>query len=173
MATSTDKTATVPETGNTDEDAAPFKEATAEAVFQLYPEVFRCVACNACTKVCPMDVEVMDYVAQIKRGDLVKAAKTSFDCIQCGLCTSRCMGELVQYHMAQLVRRLAGGKLAPRAEHMADMVETINNGGFDEMIDELKKLDLEELKKVYSNREMEPHMTGEDWRPAEKTGLVS
>ena len=37
-------------------------EPTAETIYQLYPELFRCVACNACTKVCPMDVEVLDYI---------------------------------------------------------------------------------------------------------------
>ncbi|MCP4676013.1 MAG: 4Fe-4S dicluster domain-containing protein [Deltaproteobacteria bacterium] len=148
-------------------------EATPEAMFQLYPELFRCVACNACTKVCPMDVEVMDYIAQLKRGDIKKAAQTSFDCIQCGLCTSRCMGELMQYHMAQLARRLAGAKLTPRSGHMADMVEKINGGAFDNDFDSVKKLELDDLKKVYTEREMEPHMGNEDWQPESKTGLVS
>ena len=88
-------------------------EPTPDTINQLYPELFRCVACNACTKVCPMDIEVMDYIAELKRGDIVKAAKTSFDCIQCGLCASRCMGELPQYHIAQLARRLNGSKITP------------------------------------------------------------
>jgi len=144
-----------------------------ETVFQLYPELFRCVACNACTKVCPMDVQVMDYIAELKRGDIAKAAKTSFDCIQCGLCASRCMGELAQYHIAQLARRLAAGKLAPRAEHMAQMVEHINAGAFDEALADVKTKSIEELKKIYSDREMEPHMGDEDWRPASNIGLVS
>ena len=61
----------------------------AEEVFAAYPELFRCLACNACTKVCPMDVQVMDYIAAIKRGDLDLAAEISFDCIQCGLCATR------------------------------------------------------------------------------------
>ena len=148
-------------------------EPNPESIFQLYPEIFRCVACNACTKVCPMDVEVMDFVAELKRGDIEKAAKTSFDCIQCGLCASRCMGELVQYHMAQLARRLNGGKLAPMAEHMAKMVEDINKGAFDSMLSELKAMNIDDLKKLYTGREMEPHMGDEQWRPAEKTGLVS
>lgn len=148
-------------------------EATPETIFQLYPEIFRCVACNACTKVCPMDVEVMDYIAELKRGNIEKAAKTSFDCIQCGLCASRCMGELPQYHIAQLTRRLAGAKLAPRAEHMAKMVATIKDNAFKEDLEHLKGLDPDELRKVYSDRELEPHMGEDDWQPKKKTGLVS
>ncbi len=147
--------------------------AEPETIFQLYPELFRCVACNACTKVCPMDVQVMDYIAELKRGDIEKAAETSFDCIQCGLCASRCMGELAQYHIAQLARRLAGGKLAPRAEHLAKMVESIESGAFEGMLEELKTMDAEKLRALYVEREMEPHMTGEDWRPAETVGLAT
>ncbi|MFX1503850.1 MAG: 4Fe-4S dicluster domain-containing protein, partial [Promethearchaeota archaeon] len=60
-------------------------EPTAESIFALYPELFRCVACNNCTKACPMEVEVMDYISALKQGDIAKAARLSFDCIQCGL----------------------------------------------------------------------------------------
>ena len=147
-------------------------EATAETVYKLYPELFRCVACNSCTKVCPMDVEVLDYVSSLKRGDLQAATEISFDCIQCGLCASRCMGEMAQYHMAQLARRLYGGKLAPKAEHLATMVEAIEGGTFSDPIEKAKAMDIEELKKVYTEREMEPHMADESWRPADSFGLL-
>ena len=40
-------------------------KGTPEEIFKLYPEVFRCVACNACTKACPMDIKVLDYVSAI------------------------------------------------------------------------------------------------------------
>ena len=148
-------------------------EPTPDLINQLYPELFRCVACNACTKVCPMDIEVMDYIAELKRGDIAKAAKTSFDCIQCGLCASRCMGELPQYHIAQLARRLNGSKITPRAEHMADVVKAIASGAFDEDLKTLKEMDAEGLRKVYTERQMEPHLSEEGWTPDSKTGLVS
>jgi Fe-S oxidoreductase len=145
--------------------------AAPETVFQLYPELFRCVACNACSKVCPMDVKVMDYVAQLKRGDIAAAAETSFDCIQCGLCASRCMGEMAQYHIAQLARRLKGAKITPRAQHLEKMVLGIEAGAFDEVIAELKGMDKERLKALYTARQQEPDMAPEDWCPAEATGL--
>lgn len=136
-----------------------------EEIFQLYPELFRCVACNACTKVCPMDVEVMDYIAAMKRGDIKAAAQISFDCIQCGLCASRCMGELPQYHIGQLARRVAGAYLTPKAEHLKTMVANIEAGRFTKGLDELKAADTDLLKKLYTEREMEPATAGEDWTP--------
>ncbi len=142
-----------------------------EDVFTLYPELFRCVACNACTKVCPMDVEVMDYIAALKRGDIKRAAEISFDCIQCGLCASRCMGELPQYHIAQLARRLNGAYLTPRAEHLKTMVANIQAGRFSECLGTLKAMDEDTLKKTYQDREMEPAVAGEDWTPKEATCL--
>jgi succinate dehydrogenase/fumarate reductase-like Fe-S protein len=142
-----------------------------EEVHTLYPEVFRCVACNACTKVCPMDVEVMDYIAAIKRGDLKAAANISFDCIQCGLCASRCMGELPQYHIAQLVRRLYGAYLTPRAEHLQTMVANIEAARFVEILTKAKAMDGDTLRKTYTAREMEPATAGDDWRPKDNIGL--
>ena len=147
-------------------------EPTPESIYKLYPELFRCVACNACTKVCPMDVEVLDYVSALKRGDISAAAEISFDCIQCGLCASRCMGEMAQYHIAQLARRLHGGKLAPKAQHLQEICDKISDGAFDEPLTELKGLDTEQLKKLYTEREMEPAMTDEAWKPSSSVGLA-
>ncbi len=147
-------------------------DATPESVFKLYPELFRCVACNACTKVCPMDVEVLDYVSALKRGDLEAAAELSFDCIQCGLCASRCMGEMAQYHIAQLARRLYGGKLAPKAEHLEEMCNDIEAGTFDEAMAEVKTFDVDAMKKIYTEREMEPAMSDDEWKPESSFGLA-
>lgn len=146
--------------------------ADGETLGQLYPELFRCVACNACTKVCPMDVEVMDYIAAAKRGDLAQVMKLSFDCIQCGLCASRCMGEMAQYHIAQLARRLNGGKLTLKAEHLQEICAKIEEGAFDNALTELKSLDKEALKKLYTEREMEPAMAHDSWKPKSSVGLA-
>lgn len=141
-------------------------EPSHEEIFKLYPELFRCVACNACTKVCPMDVEVMDMISALKQGNIAKAADLSFNCIQCGLCASRCMGELPQYHIAQLARRIYGSKIAPRAEHLNEAVIAIKEGKYEECLNSLVNMSDEELRKQYQEREMEPEMAGEDWVPA-------
>lgn len=150
-----------------------FEELTGapEEIFGLYPELFRCVACNACTKVCPMDVQVMDYISAMKRGDIKAASEISFDCIQCGLCASRCYGELPQYHIAQLARRVNGAYISPKSEHLKTMVANIDAGRYQGPIDKAKVMDTDELKKVYQEREMEPAMAGEDWTPKDNFGL--
>ena len=136
-----------------------------EEIFKLYPELFRCIACNLCTKACPMDVEVMDVMSALKQGNIAKAAILSFNCIQCGLCASRCMGELPQYHIAQLARRIYGSKIVPRAEHLAEAVSANSDGRYDEYLETLMKMSEEELRKAYREREMEPEIATEDWVP--------
>jgi succinate dehydrogenase/fumarate reductase-like Fe-S protein len=143
-------------------------EATAEAIYALYPELFRCVACNNCTKACPMDVQVLDYISALKQGDIARAAELSFDCIQCGLCASRCMGELPQFHIAQLARRLYGKYLQARAEHLKKRVEEIESGKYEPMLEALRSMEKEELKKRYVSREREPDLASPGtWMPEE------
>lgn len=152
-----------------------FEELTSdpEEIFKLYPEIFRCVACNACTKICPMDVAVMDVIASVKQGNIAKAAELSFDCIQCGLCVSRCMGELPQYHVAQLCRRIYGAKIAPRAKHLATTVRVVKKEGqYEEIIQKMMHMDEQELRMLYVERELEPELAGEDWRPENKDYLM-
>lgn len=142
-----------------------------EEIFKLYPEVFRCIACNSCTKACPMDVQVMDVISAIKQGDIAKAATLSFSCIHCGLCASRCMGELPQYHIAQLARRIYGSKISPRAQHLAETVEAMKSGKYQERLEMLMKYDIQQLTDIYKMREIEPEMAGEDWTPSKRDYL--
>ncbi len=155
--------------------ACNYEELTgaAEEIHKLYPELFRCVACNACSKVCPMDVPVMDVIAYIKRGDVEKAAREAFDCIQCGLCASRCFAEAPQYHIMQLARRLYGGKLAPKARHNAEAAQAVKvERKYDPMLKELMGMSADELRKAYTEREIEPETAGDDWQPKERRFLL-
>jgi succinate dehydrogenase/fumarate reductase-like Fe-S protein len=142
-------------------------EPNPEIIFSLYPELFRCVACNNCTKACPMGVDVLGYISALKQGDIARAAEISFDCIQCGMCASRCMGELPQYHIAQLARRMYGRAIMPRAQHLAKRVEEIESGKYDEMLMSLQTMSHGELEKRYKEREREPDMAPNgSWLPA-------
>ncbi len=73
----------------------------------------------------------MDYIAAAMRGDVARLAELSFDCVMCGLCTSRCPAELCQYNIAILGRRLYAKYVAPRAEHLAKMVEQVNQDRYE------------------------------------------
>ena len=120
-----------------------------------------------------MDVPVMDMIAAVKQGNITKAAELSFECIQCGLCASRCMGELPQYHVAQLCRRIYGAKIAPRAKHLATTARVVKEEGqYEEILQKLMKMDEQELRKLYVEREVEPELTGEDWRPENRDYLM-
>lgn len=129
---------------------------TAEQVIKLYPEIFRCVSCNTCTKICPQDIEVMNYVNAALRGDISKTADMSFDCIMCGLCAARCPAEIVQYNVGILCRRLYGRHVAPPAKHLQDKVAEVEEGNFDSKLEELIKADEKKLRKLYNERDIEP-----------------
>jgi ferredoxin len=129
--------------------------AIGDTILDLYPEIIRCFGCNTCTKSCPQDIEVLDYVAAALRGDFEALANISFDCIQCGLCVSRCPAELVPPNMALLGRRLYGKYLVPPSRHLQQRVEQIQNGVFVDEITELCSLPIDELRARYNNREIE------------------
>lgn len=130
-------------------------EPTVVAFQKIYPEVFRCVACNTCTKACPQDIEVMDYIQAVIRGDIAKAADLSFDCLCCGLCAIRCPAEIVQYNVALLARRLYGKYLSSKNEQLDKRIEEIKQGKYDKQISELMSIGLEALKKKYFERDIE------------------
>jgi formate hydrogenlyase subunit 6/NADH:ubiquinone oxidoreductase subunit I len=122
---------------------------------QHYPEMTRCLGCNQCTRICPQGLSVMDYIAAAQRGDIEKTAHQSFDCIMCGLCASRCPAEIVQYNVGILARRLFGRHIAPPARHLAQRVEDIEAGKFDDELERLMRMTREELQKLYDARDIE------------------
>ena len=120
---------------------------------EYYPEIARCLSCNTCTKACPQDIMVMDYVQAALRGDIEEAAKLSFDCLGCGLCAVRCPAEIVPYNIAQLARRLYSRYIVGLSEYILKRVHEVEEGKFDDEIEELKSLDRETLKNRYETRE--------------------
>jgi len=131
-------------------------DADSAVVLSIFPEISRCVSCNTCTKACPQEIEVMDAIQAVLRGDLVKAAQLSFDCIACGACSLRCPAEIVHYHVFQLVRRLYGKKIAKRAKHLEQRLKEVEEGKFDAEMEKLVNMGVDELKKLYAQREIEP-----------------
>ena len=131
-------------------------EPTASTLLKYYHELARCVSCNSCTKVCPQEINVMDYVNEALRGDIARAAHTSFDCIMCGLCTARCHAEMPQYLIAILARRLYAAHIAPRAPDLEARTKQVLDGEFDEELTKLKGMSTEELKDLYKKRDIEP-----------------
>lgn len=122
---------------------------------ELYPETFRCLSCNTCTKACPQDLEVMDYVQAIIKGDIAQAADLSFDCIMCGLCVARCPAEIVKHNVGLLARRLYGKYLTKRSEYLEKRLKEIKEHKYDKEIRKLIDMDRDSLKEKYYARDIE------------------
>jgi len=134
-------------------------EPNANVLVSIYPEIARCVACNTCTKSCPQDLEVMDYIQSALRGDIQKTAELSFDCIMCGLCAARCPAEIVHYNVGILARRLYGKYMSPKSPHLEGRLEECEKGVYHEEIDKMIGLSKEELKKLYTERKLDFKIT--------------
>jgi ferredoxin len=130
-------------------------EACGETLLALFPEILRCFGCNTCTKTCPQEIDVLNYMAAALRGDLPALAEISFDCILCGLCVARCPAELVPPNVSLLGRRLYGKYLAPPAAHLQARIQEIQAGRFQAELGELKSLPLAGLKARYEARPIE------------------
>ncbi len=128
---------------------------TQEIMMQLYPEIYACIGCNACTKACTQELNVMQYIAYAQRAEYEKCAEESFDCVMCGVCSARCPAGISHPQVALLARRLTGKYVRPKAEHLARRVEEIAEGKFDgAMADIMGKSDAE-IRELYNTREIE------------------
>jgi formate hydrogenlyase subunit 6/NADH:ubiquinone oxidoreductase subunit I len=129
--------------------------ADVATIQKFYPEVFRCVACNTCSKACPQELEVMDYIQAAKRGDMEALTDISFDCLACGLCAIRCPAEIVQMNVALLGKRLYGKYLAPKSEHLEKRIKEVKRGKYDREYKKMMTAKQEALSKLYYERDME------------------
>ena len=128
---------------------------TQQIMMQLYPEIYACIGCNACTKSCTQELNVMQYIAYAQRGEYEKAAEESFDCVMCGVCSSRCPAGISHPQVALLTRRLTGKYLAPKTEHLINRVAEIDRGDCKAALEAIMNTPLEEQKHLYNNREIE------------------
>jgi succinate dehydrogenase/fumarate reductase-like Fe-S protein len=131
-------------------------QPTFATLVRLYPQVLKCLGCGTCTKSCPQDLQVKDYMAAAMRGDIARVADLSFDCIMCGMCVSRCPAEEAQPNIAILARRLYGRYLAPKAQHLTERVAQIQAGTYDDDLVKLKAMPDAELRQMYNTRDIEP-----------------
>ena len=127
-------------------------KAEPSTMLEFYPEIAKCISCNTCTKACPMDIEVMDYVQAALRGDIAQAAIISFDCIMCGLCATRCPAEISQFNVGILARRLYGRYIMPKYKQLDKRVKEVEKGTYDAEIEKMMKADQKAIAKLYNAR---------------------
>jgi len=124
-------------------------------MMQLYPEIYSCIGCNACTKSCSVEINPMQYIAYAQRGEYAKCAHESFDCVMCGICSSRCPAGISHPQVGVLTRRLYGKYIASPSEHVEKRVEEIENGDFEILLEQIMSRPIDEMKELYNNREIE------------------
>ena len=127
----------------------------AQVMMQLYPEIYSCIGCNACTKSCTQSLNVMQYIAAAQRGDFAACAEMSFDCVMCGVCSSRCPAGISHPQVAELARRINGKYLMPEAKHLTQRVKEIEDGLCQAEIEAFMAKPIEELKELYNHRDIE------------------
>ncbi len=137
---------------NYDMENIDTKETT---VMYLYPEIYSCIGCNACTKACTQELNVMQYIAHVQRGEYEKCAELSFDCVMCGVCSARCPAGISHPQVALLARRLTGKYIAKEAGHLTKRVHEIEDGEYVEALEVIMQKPVQELKELYNNREIE------------------
>ncbi len=118
-------------------------------IIRLYPELMRCLQCNTCTKACPMELDVMNYVAAAMRGNLKEVVELSMECVMCGMCAVRCPAELAPFNIALLIRRMYGKHMIPPSPQLRQRLEEIKEGKFEEELNRLKKTDKAELEERF------------------------
>ncbi|MCL2408860.1 MAG: 4Fe-4S dicluster domain-containing protein [Oscillospiraceae bacterium] len=126
-----------------------------QLMMQLYPEIYACIGCNACTKACSKELNVMQYIAYAQRNELEKCANESFDCVSCGICASRCPAGISHPMVGLLARRLVGKYIQPEAKHMKVKAASVRNGELDAIMAELLAKPLDEIKELYNARDIE------------------
>ena len=129
-----------------------------QIMMQLYPEIYSCVGCNACTRACPQSLQTMQYIAYAQRGDFAKCADLSFDCVMCGCCSSRCPAGISHPQVAELARRLNGKYIQPQSQHLIDRVKEIEEGKCEKDIKNFVTMstkNLDKIKELYNTREIE------------------
>lgn len=141
-------------------------KAQPDILGRIYPEIFRCLQCNTCTRVCPMEIPVMEYIACAIRGEIEKVATLSFPCVMCGACASKCPAEISQPNVALLARRIYGRHILPLPQRLYQRIEEIKHGKYEQVLGRLVQLSPSELMELYIRREQEPQES-QHWVPKE------
>lgn len=118
-------------------------------IVKAYPELMRCMGCNTCTKSCPVDLKVMDYVSAAIRGDFEEVVERSIECVMCGMCAARCPGELTPFNIALFIRRVYGMHVLPKPKQMKERLKKIAEGFYDKELATLKSMPNEEMQEKF------------------------
>ena len=127
-----------------------------QIMMELYPEIYSCIGCNACTKACTQNLNVMQYIAY-------GAARRAGE-VRGGILRLRqlrlLLGPLPGGHLApdgRPARKDASpaSYIAPESKHLEKRVEEIHSGAYDELIEQIMQKPITEMQELYNTREIE------------------
>ncbi|MEI8167110.1 MAG: hypothetical protein WCG26_12060, partial [Chloroflexales bacterium] len=95
------------------------------------------------------------YIQAALRGDIKRVSLLSFDCISCGICSSRCPADIKHYAVGQLARRIYGRFITPAEPHLAERVSELEAGQFTSELTEMMHMSQAELRARYEQRSFE------------------
>jgi ferredoxin len=127
--------------------------ADALQISRIYPKLLACMGCNTCTRMCPQEIDVMDCMSAIIRGDIESAAEQSMSCVMCGLCAARCPADIAPYHIMLLARRIYGKYMLSPFRYVPIRLKQIETGEFEARLNELMTSDIETLKDLYKKQQ--------------------
>ncbi len=110
----------------------PAETPNQNTLFQYYPETRRCVACGACTSICPQGIDVMASVREAMNGKLAETADRFVDCVMCGLCAAVCDVKVRPHRVGLYTRRLIGAFQENEATQLKKRIEEIGSGHYKE-----------------------------------------
>ena len=123
------------------------------AVGDIYPEIYSCVGCGLCTKVCPQGIDVRKYVGYARNGEYEKCLEESFSCVACGACKSVCPKKIRSPEAALLARRIYGKYLSPKSDGLEKAITKVKDGESERELEDLAGKPLAEIKRLYETRE--------------------
>lgn len=100
------------------------------SLLKYYPETRRCTRCNACTLVCPQDIDVRACVLKALSGEFTTVSDLFYNCVMCGLCTVVCDVGIRPNLVALYARRSEGAHLSPRPENLLKRLQEMRSGAY-------------------------------------------
>ena len=106
-------------------------EGPQSGLFKVYPESRRCTRCNACTLVCPQEIDVRACVVKAVAGGFSEVSEMFYNCVMCGLCASVCDVSIQPNLVGLYARRMVGVHLTPRPENLLKRIQEVESGVYE------------------------------------------
>ena len=129
------------------------------ALVEIFPEIYSCVNCGACTKNCTQGIDVRAYIDDARFGDIKKISEMTFNCIACGACSALCPAKINHAEVALLARRITAKYLTPESGELNEKCEELAAGKYKDETEKLAETSVDGLKKLYGERITEKQRT--------------